>query len=163
MWRCRKGKRGCETNSFVSVQNVEPKTRRHCQNISQEKTPSSGPSPGRSRQNNSAHRGCLRDTGAGAGRDQWLAAARAAAPINACDVGGEGDAKVYVRESLTPTTAFLLWKAKKELKGKALCKYVWCRYGVIKLSFYVKLLIEPIIERFLLSNSMVSLGVSFSK
>lgn len=63
-------------------------------------------------------------------REQWCEAARSVKITNK-DLGGENDAKVYLRDSLTPTTSYLLWKAKSELKEKALCKYVWYRNGQI--------------------------------
>jgi hypothetical protein len=46
--------------------------------------------------------------------------------------GTTGDnCRIYVREALTPATAYLLWKAKCELRDKAICKYVWSRDGTI--------------------------------
>ncbi|CAH2209106.1 jg25259, partial [Pararge aegeria aegeria] len=63
-------------------------------------------------------------------RDYWIEAAKTA-KISAQLIGGEGEHKVYLRESLSPMTAYLLWKTKTSLKEKSLCKYVWCKNGVI--------------------------------
>lgn len=61
-------------------------------------------------------------------REKWLDAAKLI-PLTAQDIGREGSAKIYLRESLAPATAFLLWKAKQELKETGLCKFVWCKTG----------------------------------
>lgn len=37
----------------------------------------------------------------------------------------------YLREYLSPTTAFLLYKAKTDLKNTGLCEYVWCQNGLV--------------------------------
>lgn len=63
-------------------------------------------------------------------REKWLAAAKNN-NITSKDIGTGGDNKVFVRESLTPTNAFLLWKAKTTLTLDNLCKYVWCKNGTI--------------------------------
>lgn len=63
-------------------------------------------------------------------RDSWIEAAKTA-KINAQDIGGVGDKKVYLRESLSSMTAYLLWKSKKTLKETMICKYVWCKNGQI--------------------------------
>ncbi|KAI5632425.1 hypothetical protein NE865_14865 [Phthorimaea operculella] len=62
-------------------------------------------------------------------RDYWLTAAKTKNIIER-DVGRNSDEKITIRESLSPTTAFLLWKTKS-LKEKALCKFVWCKNGTI--------------------------------
>lgn len=63
-------------------------------------------------------------------RDHWLVASKTT-NVTTQDLGRQDNTKVYIRESLTPTTAFLLWKTKTELKDKSLCKYVWCKNGLI--------------------------------
>lgn len=64
-------------------------------------------------------------------RESWLEAAKNT-PIHANELGcDDEDTKVYLRESLTPATAYLLWRAKEELKKTNLYKYVWCKNGVI--------------------------------
>ncbi|XP_061729298.1 uncharacterized protein LOC133534221 [Cydia pomonella] len=63
-------------------------------------------------------------------RDHWYDAAKSAR-ITAQDIGGEEDRKVYLRESLTPTTSYLLWKAKTNLRDKSLCQYVWYKHGQV--------------------------------
>ncbi|KAI5639745.1 PHD-finger domain-containing protein [Phthorimaea operculella] len=66
-------------------------------------------------------------------RDSWLAAAKVTS-ISPSDLGREvesSDTKVYVRATLSPTTAYLLWKAKSDLKEKSLCKFVWCKNGIV--------------------------------
>lgn len=63
-------------------------------------------------------------------RDVWLDAAKST-QVSTLDLGMEGDSKIYIRESLTPATAFLLWKAKTELKEKNIVKFVWCKRGNI--------------------------------
>ncbi|KAG7303733.1 hypothetical protein JYU34_012299 [Plutella xylostella] len=63
-------------------------------------------------------------------RDSWLAAARSTS-ISAGDLGVSGDSKVFVRAALSPTTAYLLWRGKTDLKEKSLCKYVWCKDGLV--------------------------------
>lgn len=60
----------------------------------------------------------------------WLQAARNV-DICSSDLGLQGGTKIYLRASLSPTTAFLLWKAKSDLKDKSLCKFIWCKDGVI--------------------------------
>lgn len=60
----------------------------------------------------------------------WLLAAKETT-FSGSDLGIEGVTKVYIRASLSPSTAYLLWKAKSELKAKSLCKFVWCRDGII--------------------------------
>lgn len=64
-------------------------------------------------------------------RAYWLAAAKNIDMTCARDLGMSEDSKIYVRESLTPYTANLLWKAKTTLKKTDLCKYVWCSEGVV--------------------------------
>ncbi|CAH1645687.1 unnamed protein product [Spodoptera littoralis] len=63
-------------------------------------------------------------------REQWYEAARTV-NVTSKDLGGESGNKVYLREALSPTISYLLWKTKTNLKEKALCKYVWCRNGQI--------------------------------
>ncbi|KAL4704438.1 hypothetical protein ACJJTC_014370 [Scirpophaga incertulas] len=63
-------------------------------------------------------------------REQWLEASKNSR-ITDKDVGGVNDLKVIIREALSPTTAFLLWKTKNTLKEKSLCKYVWYKNGLI--------------------------------
>ncbi|KAJ0169477.1 hypothetical protein K1T71_015064 [Dendrolimus kikuchii] len=61
-------------------------------------------------------------------RDMWIEAAKSS-PINAEKLGLEKTSKIYLRESLTPATAFLLWKTKEELKGTF--KFIWCKRGSV--------------------------------
>lgn len=63
-------------------------------------------------------------------RNKWLEAAKKIT-ITTKELGRKEDSKIYLRESLSPATAFLLWKTKTELKGSELCKYVWCKNGVV--------------------------------
>lgn len=63
-------------------------------------------------------------------RDKWIEAAKSTT-INTKDLGREEDCRVFLRETLTPTTAFLLWKAKTDLKENNNFKYVWCKRGTI--------------------------------
>ncbi|KAG7295247.1 hypothetical protein JYU34_022238 [Plutella xylostella] len=63
-------------------------------------------------------------------RDQWLSSSRNTS-ITGRDLGREDSTRIYIRESLTPTTAFLLWKSKKDLKETGLCKFVWLKNGVV--------------------------------
>lgn len=63
-------------------------------------------------------------------RNQWLEAAKNT-NISAKDLGQTEESKIILRESLTPNTAFLLWKAKTLLKDPDLCKYVWCKNGAV--------------------------------
>ncbi|KAL4720763.1 hypothetical protein ACJJTC_013841 [Scirpophaga incertulas] len=57
-------------------------------------------------------------------RDLWLESAKAKV-ISTAEIGIQEPGNIYLRESLTPSTAFLLWKTKEELKG--LYKYIWCK------------------------------------
>ncbi|KAI5636422.1 hypothetical protein NE865_10842 [Phthorimaea operculella] len=60
-------------------------------------------------------------------RDTWLESAKKCT-IMAAELGGtDVNSKIYLRESLIPTTAHLLWKTKEELAG--LYKYIWCKNG----------------------------------
>ncbi|KAJ2937621.1 hypothetical protein O0L34_g17877 [Tuta absoluta] len=60
-------------------------------------------------------------------RDPWLEAAKKC-NIWATDLGRtDENGKIYLRESLTPITAHLLWKTKEDLTG--LYKYIWCKNG----------------------------------
>lgn len=61
-------------------------------------------------------------------RDQWLEAAKTTS-ISATSIGQVEAGKVYLREALTPSMAFLLWKTKDELKG--MFNYIWCKHGNI--------------------------------
>ncbi|KAH9630409.1 hypothetical protein HF086_009558 [Spodoptera exigua] len=61
-------------------------------------------------------------------RDQWIDAAKSSM-ISAASMGQDGAEKIYLRECLTPSTAYLLWKTKEELKG--LFSYIWCKHGNI--------------------------------
>ncbi|KAI5633130.1 PHD-finger domain-containing protein [Phthorimaea operculella] len=67
-------------------------------------------------------------------KDAWLRAAKNAT-IYLRDLGYEVDEehnkRIYIRAALSPTNAYLLWKAKSELREKALCKYVWYKDGNI--------------------------------
>ncbi|KAJ2937729.1 hypothetical protein O0L34_g19122 [Tuta absoluta] len=63
-------------------------------------------------------------------RDTWLMASKNCAKT--CkDIGREEDTKIYFRESLSPHTAFLLWKAKSDLKLPGLFKFIWCKSGQV--------------------------------
>ncbi|PZC81719.1 hypothetical protein B5X24_HaOG212163 [Helicoverpa armigera] len=59
-------------------------------------------------------------------RDLWIYAAKNI-PMSASTLGYEGEDKVYLRECLTPATAYLLWKTKEELKG--MFSFIWCKHG----------------------------------
>ncbi|XP_061716640.1 uncharacterized protein LOC133524573 [Cydia pomonella] len=61
-------------------------------------------------------------------RDNWITAAKGKT-ITGQDIGHPEDTRIFLREALTPATAFLLWKAKSELKKDELFKYVWCKGG----------------------------------
>lgn len=66
-------------------------------------------------------------------KNLWVAAARAT-DIKAGDLLSnlereQRDAKVFVREALTPFQKNLLWKSKQTLKD--IFKYVWCRHGKV--------------------------------
>lgn len=61
-------------------------------------------------------------------RNLWIEAARKI-NITPADIGMAGSGKIYLRESLTPSTAFLLWKTKEELRDSF--KYIWCKNGSI--------------------------------
>ncbi|XP_048489184.1 uncharacterized protein LOC125491394 [Plutella xylostella] len=63
-------------------------------------------------------------------RNQWVNSARDT-PIHSRDLGIDGDNRIYIREELTPSTAFLLWKTKMELKEKHRFKFVWIKHGNI--------------------------------
>lgn len=63
-------------------------------------------------------------------REQWLSSSRKTS-ITGRDLGHEDSTRIYIRESLTPSTAFLLWKTKKDLKETGLCKFVWLKNGVV--------------------------------
>lgn len=63
-------------------------------------------------------------------REQWLSKAKASS-ISCRDVGAAGDGRVFLREALTPATAYLLWNAKAELKEKHHFKFVWIKNGTI--------------------------------
>lgn len=63
-------------------------------------------------------------------RELWCEAAKTT-KMTSRDLGGVGENKVYLRESLTPTMSYLLWKTKISLKEKSICKYVWCKNGQI--------------------------------
>lgn len=64
-------------------------------------------------------------------RGSWLDAAKTTNVSARNDLGMATDSKVYLRESLTPSTAYLRWKAKTTLKDTGLYKYVWCKNGAI--------------------------------
>lgn len=61
-------------------------------------------------------------------RDLWLEAAKKTT-ILPTYVGSQGDGKVYLRESITPATAHLLWKTKEMLRGEY--NYIWCKRGTV--------------------------------
>lgn len=63
-------------------------------------------------------------------RSAWLDASKKA-KFSARDIGTEGEQNVYLRESLTPAIAYLLWKTKEELKARHGFKYVWCKNGTV--------------------------------
>lgn len=58
-------------------------------------------------------------------RDKWLQAAKE------WNTGKQKHEQIYIRESLTPSNSYLLWKAKQELKFTKLYKYVWYKGGSI--------------------------------
>lgn len=61
-------------------------------------------------------------------RDSWIAASKKT-PLTSATLGQQGTNKIYLREALSPATAFLLWKTKSELTG--LFNYIWCKRGSI--------------------------------
>lgn len=66
--------------------------------------------------------------------EQWLRASRdTRIRLGDLHLDGEvdGDSKVFLRAALSPSTSYLLWKAKTDLRDKGLCKYVWCREGTV--------------------------------
>lgn len=63
-------------------------------------------------------------------RSAWLEASKKV-KFSARDIGAEGEQNLYLRESLTPATAYLLWKTKSELKVRHSFKYVWCKNGTV--------------------------------
>ncbi|KAG7299373.1 hypothetical protein JYU34_016313 [Plutella xylostella] len=63
-------------------------------------------------------------------RDKWLEAARTI-QLNNTVLGSEDISRINVREALTPSSAFMLWKAKKELKETGICKFIWFKNGQI--------------------------------
>lgn len=63
-------------------------------------------------------------------RDQWLQSSKSKT-LTPQDIGLGGERKIYMREALTPATAFLLWKTKTELKGEDRFKFVWCKRGTV--------------------------------
>lgn len=63
-------------------------------------------------------------------RDSWLQVAKTHT-ISGKDLGSGEDTKIYLRESLSPTTAYLLWATKNALKTTNICKFVWCKNGQI--------------------------------
>lgn len=58
----------------------------------------------------------------------WLLAAKETT-FSGNDLGIAGETKVYIRASLSPSTAYLLWKAKSELNAKSQIRLV--RDGII--------------------------------
>lgn len=63
-------------------------------------------------------------------RDKWLKKARES-KISTKDLGRTDEAEVFMRETLAPSTAYLLWKTKTDLKINNSFKYVWCRQGTV--------------------------------
>ncbi|CAK1597396.1 unnamed protein product [Parnassius mnemosyne] len=63
-------------------------------------------------------------------KEMWLESSKNI-DISCREIGLSQGSKIYFRESLTPATAYLLWKSKTELKRNNLCKFVWCKNGVI--------------------------------
>lgn len=63
-------------------------------------------------------------------RDKWLEAARKI-QLNCTDLRREDTSKTFIREALTPNSAFLLWKAKKELKETNMYRFIWFKNGQI--------------------------------
>ncbi|KAJ8708100.1 hypothetical protein PYW08_010466 [Mythimna loreyi] len=63
-------------------------------------------------------------------RDSWLQVAKTHS-ITGKDLGCGEDNKIYLRESLSPTTAYLLWATKAALKFTNICKFVWYKNGQI--------------------------------
>lgn len=63
-------------------------------------------------------------------RDSWLSSSKTA-KLNARSLDMDSDDIIYLRESLSPSTSYLLWKAKNDLKKTSLCEYVWYKNGMI--------------------------------
>ncbi|CAB3246500.1 unnamed protein product [Arctia plantaginis] len=63
-------------------------------------------------------------------REEWLQVIKPLT-ITGKDIGIDDANKIYIRECLSPNTAYFLWVAKTELKQTDLCKFVWCKNGQI--------------------------------
>ncbi|XP_063383109.1 uncharacterized protein LOC134669460 [Cydia fagiglandana] len=63
-------------------------------------------------------------------RDKWLDESKTTT-LTGRDLGRPEDYRIFMREALSPTTAYLLWKAKSELKETNMYKFVWCKKGCI--------------------------------
>lgn len=63
-------------------------------------------------------------------KEAWLQSSKNT-NVSCQDLGLPQGNKIFLRESLTPATAYLLWKSKTELKKTNLYKFVWCKNGVI--------------------------------
>ncbi|KAM3957772.1 LOW QUALITY PROTEIN: uncharacterized protein ACR2FA_008207 [Aphomia sociella] len=63
-------------------------------------------------------------------REKWLEISKNS-KLTTHDLGLDNENKIYLRECLTPATAYLLWKAKNELKNSDIVKFVWYKNGMI--------------------------------
>lgn len=63
-------------------------------------------------------------------REQWILAAKSSRNSNPSSETRHNKL-YYIRESLSPTTAFILYKAKNDLKNTGLCEYIWCQNGLV--------------------------------
>lgn len=61
-------------------------------------------------------------------KGQWMSAAKT--KLHNSNLNKERQL-YYLRESLSPNTAFLLYKAKTDLKNIGLCEYIWCQNGLV--------------------------------
>ncbi|CAK1580801.1 unnamed protein product [Parnassius mnemosyne] len=86
-------------------------------------------------------------------RDIWLNKAKDF-KMTATELGLQGSDKVYLRESLAPGIAFLLWKTKEALKNTF--KFIWCKNGTILLRKEEKAKIISIRTLFELESVMAS-------
>ncbi|KAJ2937747.1 hypothetical protein O0L34_g19142 [Tuta absoluta] len=93
--------------------------------IRKQPTKRAGPTAGAGKENTAATPVILVTLKAGC-KEKWIAAAKTILRNYSST-----DKKYYLRDSLSPNTAFLLYKAKMELKNNGLCKYIWCQNGLV--------------------------------
>lgn len=64
-------------------------------------------------------------------KDKWLQANKDITILPNKNEIVSGRPKIYLREALSPSVAYLLYKTKEELKKTGICKYVWFKEGTI--------------------------------